>query len=414
MKTYKKYIKNIVTYFGASAIPMILGLFSNPWIAKNMDPEDYAISGYYLSFSSLIQPIIIFYMVHYYIKEYFNRDEKGRVLLYAYIAKATIWFSGLVAIGCFFALFIYLKYFNDSLSFPISPYLGMVVFSIPLTGLLNLKLANYRMEKKATSYLWLSITNGVLNIILTLVFVVWIKLGAFGKLLAPLTCNAIIFTYMIVLCKDILRQKTSFSGYKVIFSFCLPLALSAMLGYFTHGFTTTYLESLGSVNEYGYYIVGASMAGYLTTFTSAVGNTFQPDIYETTIKRQWNRFLKFCSLQIGAYLLIAILFIVCAPVIISILTAGRYDASTPYARIIALSTVTSGIYYLINNYSIATNRPRLYLYTSIFGSIFIILSLPFFVKTWQFYGGAWMSVLSFVFLSIVNLCFLCFSRCESK
>lgn len=414
LRTYKTYAKQLTTYFGASIIPMALSLIANPWIAKNMNPEDYAISGYYTSFSSLIQPIIAFYMIHYYIKEYFRLEESARQKLFAVIAKACMWFSGAVSVLCFLALFGYLKFFNSTLAFPISPFLGLMVFAIPLTGLLNLKLTRLRMERRSTAYFVLSSSNGVLNVAMTLLLVVWLKWGAFGKLLGPLLCNSIVFLVMVVMYRDTWRVRTTFKEFKTVFLFCLPLALSAMLGYFTQGFSTTYLESLGQTMQYGYYVVGVSIAAYLCTFTTAIGNTFQPDLYESTIRRQWRKFAKFCILQIGSFLIIALIFIALAPYIISLLTAGRYVASTPFAQIIALSSVTSGIYYLINNYSIATNRPRLYLYTSILGSIFIVVGLPFFVNRWSFYGGAWMTVISFLAFSIINLVLLLFTKAKQS
>lgn len=400
---YLKYAKNLTTYFGASLIPMVLSLIANPWIAKNMAPDDYAISGYYTSYSSLIGPIIIFYLIHYYIKEYFRRDEDERRRLFAMIAKATIWFSGIVSVVCFVAIFIYLRFINEDLTLPIMPYLAFMVFSLPLTGLLNLQLAQYRMEKRANAFFRLSVCNGLLNVMLTIVFVVWIKWGAFGKLLGPLICNASIFFFLLWKLRDVFKIPTPIKEFKTILIFCLPLAASATLGYFTHGFSTTYLESVGDVTEYGIYVVGASIGAYLTVFSTAIGNTFQPDLYESTINKQWRRFTKFCCLQIGIIGCVVVLFILLAPFIISILTADRYNASTPYAQIIAISTLTSAIYYLVNNYSIATNRPKMYLYTSIIGSAIIILAMPYAVDNWAFVGGAWVSVLSYVAFTIINL-----------
>lgn len=399
---YLNYAKNLTTYFGASLIPMMLNLLANPWIAKNMSPEDYAISGYYTSFSSLISPIIIFYMVHYYIKEYFRRDERERELLFATIAKALIWFSGLVSIICFVALFVYLKYFDGNLSFPILPYLALMVFALPLTGLYSLQQAQYRMEKNASSYFKLSLYNCFVSLSLTILFVVLFKWGAYGKLLAPLLGNLVIFGCLLIKCKNYLKVKSTFKDYADILKFCLPLALSAMLGYFTNGFSTTYLESLKDNTEYGIYVVGFSIGTYLTVFATAINSTFQPDLYETTIKRQWSRYAKFCALQIGLVIVVAIAFIALAPYIISILTAGRYVASTGYSQVISLSVVTSTIYYLVNNFSIATNRPRLYLYTSILGSILIVSAMPWAVSKWSYYGGAWVNVFSFLAFAAIN------------
>lgn len=407
---YLSYAKNLTTYFGASLIPMLLSLVANPWIAMNMSPEDYAISGYYTSFSSLIAPIIIFYLIHYYIKEYFRRDEEERRRLFALIAKATIWFSGLISVLCFIGLLIYLSFFNKGLTLPIMPYLALMVFALPLTGLLNLKLAEYRMVKKANAFFQLSVSNGLLNVSISILLVVWIKWGAFGKLLAPLICNALVFSYLAVRMKNVFRTKTTFSEFKKVFAFCLPLATSAMLGYFTHGFSTTYLESIGDINEYGIYVVGASIGAYLTVFSTAIGNTFQPDLYESTIKKQWRRYTKFCLLQISLISVVVIVFIIFAPFVISILTAGRYVASTQYAQIISISTISSGIYYIINNYSIATNRPKLYLYTSILGSIAIVIGMPFAVDRWFYTGGAWMTVISFLIFAVINVLLLFMSN----
>lgn len=403
---YLTYAKNLTTYFGASIVPMALSLLTNPLIAMNMSPEDYAISGYYLSFTALISPIIIFYLIHYYIKEYFKRNEEEREILFAIIAKGLIWFSGIISILCFFILFIYLRFFNQELSFPIMPYLALMVFSLPLTGLYSLQQAQYRMKKDARSFFWLSMINSLFSLAILLLFVVIFKWGAYGKLLAPLIGNLGIFIFLIFKYRDTWRIKTSLKEFKPIFLFCAPLALSAMLGYFTHGFSTTYLESVGDVTEYGIFIVGNSIAGYLTVFSTAIGNTFQPDLYETTIKKAWRRYAKFCALQISLISGIAVIFIISAPYLISLLTAGRYVDSTPYAQIIALSTLTSGIYYLINNFSIATDHPKLYLYTSLVGSCLIVLLMPLAVKHWSYYGGAWMTVVSYIIYAVINIILL--------
>lgn len=409
-----KYVKNLSTYFGASLIPMLLSLISNPWIAKNMSPEDYAITGYYTSFSTLIGPIIVFYMIHFYVKEYFRLDEEGRKRLVATIAKALIWFSGLVSVFCFIALSVYLRFIKEGAEMPIFPYLMFTVFALPLTGLFNLRLSQFRMKKRATSFFRLSVCNGVLNVALSILFVVLIKWGAVGKLLSTFVANLAVFLYMLNSYKGIWKEKTEWSQYKSVISFCFPLALSAMLGYFTNGFTTTYLESVGKTTEYGIYVVGASIGAYLNTFSTAINSTFQPDIYETTIKKQWKRYARFCIMQIGLIAGVVIVFILLAPFVVSLLTAGRYDASTPFAQIIAVSTIASSMYYLVNNYSIATNRPRLYLYTTIIGSVFMILAVPYAVNHWEFYGGAWMATVSFIAFGIINLCLLMFVKSPSK
>ena len=358
------YIKHISTYFGASLIPMALMLAINPLIALNMSPEDYAITGYYSSFNSLISPLIVFYMLHYYNKRFFELDEVGRLQLKALLFKALTAFSFVVSVLCFLALFGYIKIFNDELQFPIMPYLAFSVFAIPLTG----------------------------------------------KLIAPLVTNVVVFLYLFIKNRKLLQIKSSWRDFGEILQFCWPLTIGAMLGYFSSGFDKTFLESVGNVTEYGFYIVGSSIAGYLTTFSTSISSTFQPDIYEAIAKNNNRLLVKTIALQISLIAVTVVIFILLCPLVIRILTAGRYVDSTVYARIISVSTITSAIYYIINNYTIAKGYPRLYLYTTVISSILIVILMPMVVKHFEYLGGAWMVSGSFVILAIVNIILLYFCK----
>lgn len=349
-------------------------------------------------------------MVHYFIKEFYRLDEEGRKKLFAVIAKALMWFSFVVSVLCFIGVLLYLKLFNADSELPVFPYLAMTVFSIPICGLYNLVQARYRIGREATAFFRLTTASGVISILLSLLFVVLIRWGAFGKLLAPLLGNISVFLYLFFRYRKEIFIPTESSEYTKILSFCWPLALSATLGYFTNGFDRTYLETLNDTTEYGYYVVGVSIAGYLSTFSTAVNNTFQPDLYQSVIAKEWSRYIKYVLVMLACVAVIVIAFIVLCPFIIDILTAGRYIASTPYAQIVGVSTFTSTLYFLINNYTITTNRPKLYLVTSVIGSVFIVVAMPMMVDRFKFVGGAWMTVLSFVLFSVINIMLLALSR----
>ena len=89
---YKSRILDIIAYFGASLVPMLLNLLINPLISLNMDPEDFAVVGYYTSFNALITPLISFYFVQFYIKRYYELELNERLKLKATmkISKSSI------------------------------------------------------------------------------------------------------------------------------------------------------------------------------------------------------------------------------------------------------------------------------------------------------------------------------------
>ena len=203
LKIPTSYIKSLSQYFGASLIPMVLNVAINPLIAMNMSPEDYAITGYYTSFNTLISPLIVFYMLHYYIKRYYELEENDRIKLKSLVFKSLIFFSSLITIGCFFALLGYLKLFNPDSEIPTFPYLILSIVALPLTGVYSLLLADYRISRQSTSFFKISVTSGVSLVAFNLLFVVLFKWGAFGKLLAPLFVNFVFFIYSLWKCKDL-------------------------------------------------------------------------------------------------------------------------------------------------------------------------------------------------------------------
>ena len=75
----KDRIYAIGRYFMASLIPLVLNLASNPLVAQHMSAEDYAIVGYFKSYNSLILPVVLFYVLHYYTKRFYEVDMEARV-----------------------------------------------------------------------------------------------------------------------------------------------------------------------------------------------------------------------------------------------------------------------------------------------------------------------------------------------
>ena len=140
--------------------------------------------------------------------------------------------------------------------------------------------------------------------------------------------------------------------------------------------------------------------------STAVTSTFQPDIYEALARNDRKALWRACIIQIGLIAAVVTLFILSCPLIVRILTAGRYADATVYAAIISISTLTSSIYFVLNNCTIAKGFPRIYLYTTIIGSAITIGCYPLMVNAFAYKGGAMMTALSFVILSAVNLVLL--------
>ena len=387
----------------ASFIPMILSLSVNPLIAKNMAPEDYAIVGYYNSFNTLIAPLITFYLLHYYSKSYFELDEKSRNHLKAMIMQSLVYFSLLLSLLALFSIFIYMYFFNSDSSIPFLPYAILSVFTIPLTGIYSLILVDYKMQKDSKNYFYLSVSNGLISVFLSILFIVILKYGAFGRLTAAFLANLFFFLWGLYHNLDVFREKFDFSLFKKILQFTWPLTIAAMLGFFSSGYERVFLERLDHSNELGFYIVAVQMVAYITVFRTAISSTFDPDIYEAVVNRNWLKLSKIILIVITLISVVVVGFIIAAPFIVNLLTAGRYTYSAKYARIIALSQITTSIYYSVSQITIALGLTKITMVNKISCSILNVLMFSFFISKWQFMGAAWGTVISSIVFMAGNI-----------
>lgn len=353
-------------------------------------------------------------MLHYYTKRYFEVTEEQRVELRAILFKALIYFSSFIAILCLFGLIIYIKIFNKDSTLPLMPYVAFTVLALPLTGIYSLLLVDLRMSRNSKSFFKISVTNGLLLVCLNLFFVVIVKWGAFGKLLAPLITNFLFFIWVCYKYRELFHFPFDKKQFNEIIKFCTPLTIAAMLGFFSNGYDRVFLERLGNVQELGYYVVGVQIAGYITIFQTTLGSTFQPDIFQSIAERNYKKLAKISTLLIGGVTIIVIIFIVAAPLVIQILTAGRYMQSVKYTQIVAFSTITSAIYYTISQVTIALGKSYLTLFNKIITSICSIALFSMLINKYQFNGAAWGLVLSFLVSAIGNLTLLAIFKSKPK
>ena len=175
-----------------------------------------------------------------------------------------------------------------------------------------------------------------------------------------------------------------------------------MLTFFSTGYDKIMLERLGDLRTLGIYSVGVTIAGYLSLFSSSINDTFQPDIYESIVKRNFNRCVKYVLMKLSIMSVCVILFAVFAPFIINILTYGRYIESAPYAIIVAISSITSMMYYSMSQVTVAMGYTKITLVNKILGSVVSILSFGFLINTFGAIGAAWGVVLSYMYFFTGN------------
>lgn len=379
---------------------MLISLFTTPVFALNLSAKDFAIIGYYSSFNSLLSPLILFYMNQFYLREYFKRNEEQKIILRTTIFKASIWFSFVLFILSIIGLSFYHLRFNKNSEIELFPYAILALFPLPLTGIYRLELIDFKAQKRAANYLRISLFNSITCTLFSLLLVVSCQWGATGKLFGAITGPIVLFGYLIIKNKKYLVLPFNWKVFSETVNYCFPLVIAAMLGFVSNGFDRIILERRVTLDLLGFYSIGISIAGYLSVFSTAIGDTFGPDMYESLNKKNFKKTLKLSLIQITLIFLITLIFILFAPIIIKILTANRFMSAVPFARIVALSSISSIIYYLISDVIMALGYTKMFLRSKVIGSILCAFIFYYLINKYAEQGAAWGIVLSYLVYSM--------------
>lgn len=406
LKQHKHHIKTTGWYLGSSLMVAFISVAINPLLAKNLSPDDYAVIGYYSAFNLLFTPFITFYLSNFFIQRYFKSDENQRARLKSTILYMLLGFSLLLSFISLVALYIYQTIFNSGSEIAFFPYALLTIFAVQFSGIYSLTLAELRIKREPKKFALFTVTSGVLLTSMSLLLVVVIKGGAEGRFGATLIANLVMFAVVMVFQRDSFKPGFDKGIFRDTISFCWPLVIAGCLGFFSAGFDKIALERLDNLAELGYYSVGVQMAGYLSFFSTSINSTFQPDIYENYATKNYRRVALFTGLIIGSITLVVLMFILCAPFIVNILTAGRYVYSTSYAIIVSLSTITAAIYYSSSNITMAMGYTKLLMVVKIIGSALTISLYSYMIDMWRYEGAAWGNVLSYMVFFAVNFIFV--------
>ena len=393
-------LKNVSLYFSASLIQGLVSLAINPLIAMNMSHYDYALTGFFTSFNSLILPLLSLMFGQYFNRHYFKlNSNEERDELAARLVSTSLIFNLFEIVFILIIFYIYAKVQN--IEFPVFPYAIITFSSIIFNNVYNFYLLKLKMGKRADHFFKISLYHTIILVASNLLLVVLFKLGALGKLLAPLITYIILFVYLLPkITKKLVFDKKIFLD---ALKFCWPLILAAASGYFLRGFDRALLVNLNDNVQLGLYNVAISISAYLAIFQTSINNTFQPDIFEAVAKNNKKKLITIIGGINLLNLIPIIIFIAFAPFIIKILTAGRFTDAYVYARILALNNISMTLAYTMTGIFIAKGYTFLSMTSEVIGAILSIFMFNILINKYNFYGAAWGQVLSYILIFIIGI-----------
>lgn len=401
---YSTYLKNAGIYLAATIVSSLLAIVINPLLALNMSAEDYATLGYYSGYANLFTPIIGFFIIDYYLRYRYLLKDEALLKLKSSLIKLLIIFSGVISLICIGALWAYMSL--NQTKIPWWPFALLKIGQLYASFVYSFKLADYRIDGDAKSFFRISVINGVVSSSLSLFFVIILEWRALGYMLGQLLVSFSFMSYCLWSYRDVLKFTNDKPILRPLIKYSTPLVLAGALGFFANGYDKVYLERNGDLYALGIYSVAFQMSSYLNIFASAIKSTFQPDIFKAIVEKNIRKIVKMIALVVTCVSASVSLFIIFCPILIHLLTAGRYDEASNLSRILSLSVVTSTIYYQISQVTYGSGLSNITLVNKILCSVLTLLLLSYLIPKYGTIGAAWGIVMSYLLFAVGNILLL--------
>lgn len=399
-------VKNFSFYLLTTIINTALMLIINPYLAKNLSHQDYAIIGFHNSFNILLLPLLNFSLTSYYLRHYFLTPADERGVLKDTINKMIVLWGLFSMVICYIGFYFFFRIKN--IDIPFYPYFVLSMLTVYANNFIVMQQIEYRLTRKAKSFFFLTIGLRLLVIFTSVILVIVLPLGAFGRLFATAICTLLygFFCYHKMNSGNRIDPDIA----KKAMKFCWPLALSALLWYFLSGVDKVFLEELKDTSSLALYNIAGSLSGKLAIFYTALAQTMDPDIYKSIAAKNYKRMV---FISLGLIVLNAIpniIFIGLAKPLLHIFTAGRYTEAYTFSRVLILSNITRSFYYTVITVIVGLGFTKSELMNRLIGAVLSILMYKYLINHFGYMGAAWGRSLTFIIMTIIGVVFIFFNK----
>jgi O-antigen/teichoic acid export membrane protein len=285
---------------------------------------------------------------------------------------------------------------------------------IPFACLLNIYsdviLTLIRDKGKHRLFSIYSILKNVIEIGLTILFVVILKLGWQGRLgsnIAALCLMCIVIFFLIKrwgLYTGVFNtsaiKKNFFSGLPFV-----PERLAIFVLGYSDRFFINYYKGTGDV---GFYSAGAQIAIIVSLGTLTLSNVFYPPIYRSLSldKIDYNKLKKIIFAYIGSAGFITVSVIMATPLFFKYFIGPRFYAGKQYVIYLTIGLFFWAIYNVFLAFLLNTKKNSLIMSISIFGMIISLVMNLFFVRWFGALGATYTSIVVYFLMAVAAIYFV--------
>ncbi|MCG3717788.1 oligosaccharide flippase family protein [Aliarcobacter butzleri] len=396
-------IKTIFSYSAANIINAAVPFFLLPILTAYLSPEEFGVLSLVQLLFTLSLPFVLMNIHGLFMIEYskLSFDE----------FKSFI--SSMILIPFFAFIIIQFLFFifsnNLSILFNIpekwvilSPIV-VLVQSIP-----NMIPVLFQAKKQPINYGIFKITLTVVNLGLSLFFIVTLSQGLDGRLYG-IFYSYILFTVvgLFILFKlDLLSLSVSFTHIKNALKFGIPLVPHTLAGIFLSMSDRIFLSNMLGNESVGIYSVAFQLSSAILIIMTSINQAWVPHLYEKlnsnpTVEEKRKIVIQSYKIM-GIMAIITVVFIVTISVIYQIFIDERYYDGINISRLLAVGFMFQGFYFMVTNYIFYMKKSSLLSMITINAAILNIILNYYLISIFGIYGATYTMIICWLFFFVIT------------
>jgi O-antigen/teichoic acid export membrane protein len=337
-------------YTSASIINASIPLFLLPILTDKLSPADYGIVSMFQIVVSFLYPFIGMNLEGAIARKYFDKNKSD---FPSYIGTALI-LSCISFILVSFLFFCNLDYIHNLTSIPLV-WLKYILIYAECQFLIAIILIRFQVSVQPIKYGLLQISQSIINLGLTLFFVLILNKTWEGRLEALIISCVIIATISIFLLiyNKYIKFNVKKSDVIHALKFGIPLIPHAIGGMLFTTIDRLFLTKMIGLEQTGNYTVAYQIGAVISILTLSFNKAFSPWLFEQLNMNDFVvnlKIVKFTYLYFIILIIGAILTLIGFPFVVDLFVDGKYKNVNGYSLFIVFGFVFQGMYFMVTNY----------------------------------------------------------------
>ncbi|MEJ6066176.1 oligosaccharide flippase family protein [Psychrobacter sp. 16-Bac2893] len=297
------------------------------------------------------------------------------------------------SIFVFLVLFVFQDKFSEWLSLEPSYVLFVVIVSFCMV-IINLRLGQWQIRKKAFKYGVLQISQSLLNMLLSLLLVVVLLKGAEGRINAQIIASTVFAVIALVLLKkdNLLHVFTWRKDYlSEVLKFGVPLMPHIAGGFLLTTVDRFVINKEIGLAEAGIYMVAVQLTAAIGIVFDAINKAYVPWLFEKLTAddlQQKQKIVKLTYVWFGLIMAGVILSFWVGPLLVVLIAGEQYAEAGKVVGWLALGQGFQGMYLMVTHYIFYSKRTGLLSFASISSGILNLVLLILLVRVFGLEGAA--------------------------